>query len=76
MFVITLRTIAFSTAPHRAAAILSNPAGEYFNVHTAIKPDGTVRGQLSAGTTASEPGYSAAVGGRHAVALQNQGRVH
>jgi hypothetical protein len=41
----------------RAAAILSNPAGHYFNVHTALNPDGAVRGQLSAGTTVSEPGY-------------------
>ena len=44
----------------RAAAILSNPAGHYFNVHTALNPDGAIRGQLSAGTTTtsgSEPGY-------------------
>ncbi len=31
----------------RAAAILSNPAGHYFNVHTALNPDGAIRGQLS-----------------------------
>jgi hypothetical protein len=41
----------------RAAAILSNPAGHYFNVHTALNPDGAVRGQLSAGTTVTDPGY-------------------
>jgi len=41
----------------RAAAILTNPAGHYFNVHTALNPDGAVRGQLSAGTTVSDPGY-------------------
>jgi hypothetical protein len=41
----------------RAAAILSNPAGHYFNVHTALNPDGAVRGQLSTGTTVSDPGY-------------------
>ena len=41
----------------RAAAILGNPAGHYFNVHTALNPDGAVRGQLSAGTTVSDPGY-------------------
>jgi hypothetical protein len=35
----------------RAAAILSNPSGHYFNVHTALNPDGAIRGQLSAGTT-------------------------
>ena len=34
----------------RAAAILSNPSGHYFNVHTALNPDGAVRGQLSTGT--------------------------
>ena len=34
----------------RAAAILSNRAGHYFNVHTAINPDGAVRGQLSSGS--------------------------
>lgn len=33
----------------RAAAILSNPAGHYFNVHTALNPDGTIRGQLAGG---------------------------
>jgi CHRD domain len=34
----------------RAAAILSNRAGHYFNVHTALNPDGAIRGQLSEGT--------------------------
>src|SRR5512145_2294339 len=34
----------------RAAAILANRAGHYFNVHTALNPDGAVRGQLSDGT--------------------------
>lgn len=34
----------------RAAAILNNRAGFYFNVHTALNPDGAVRGQLSEGT--------------------------
>ena len=46
--------------PDRAAAILSNPAGHYFNVHTALNPDGAIRGQLAAGTTTtsgSEPAY-------------------
>lgn len=33
----------------RAAAILNNPAGHYFNVHTALNPDGAIRGQLSGG---------------------------
>ena len=30
----------------RAAAILSDPAGHYFNVHTALNPAGAIRGQL------------------------------
>lgn len=33
----------------KAAAILSNPAGHYFNVHTALNPDGAIRGQLAGG---------------------------
>jgi hypothetical protein len=31
----------------RAAAILANPAGHYFNVHTSLNPAGAIRGQLS-----------------------------
>jgi CHRD domain len=31
----------------KAAAILANPTGHYFNVHTALNPDGAMRGQLS-----------------------------
>jgi hypothetical protein len=38
----------------RAAAILSNPAGHYFNVHTALNPAGAIRGQL--GGAAVSPG--------------------
>jgi hypothetical protein len=34
----------------RAAAILNNRAGHYFNVHTGLNPDGAIRGQLSEGT--------------------------
>ena len=34
----------------RAAAILNNRAGHYFNVHTALNPDGAIRAQLSEGT--------------------------
>jgi len=34
----------------RAAAILNNRASHYFNVHTALNPDGAIRGQLSEGT--------------------------
>lgn len=40
----------------RAAAILANRAGFYFNVHTALNPDGAIRGQLSQGTF--DPGTS------------------
>ena len=35
----------------KAAAILSNPAGHYFNVHTALNPNGAIRGQLSTPVT-------------------------
>jgi hypothetical protein len=34
----------------RAAALLGNRAGHYFNVHTALNPDGAIRGQLSEGS--------------------------
>ena len=34
----------------RAAAILGNRAGHYFNVHTALNPAGAIRGQLSEGS--------------------------
>jgi hypothetical protein len=34
----------------RAAAILNNRGAHYFNVHTAINPDGAIRGQLSEGS--------------------------
>lgn len=40
----------------RAAAILGNRAGHYFNVHTALNPDGAIRAQLSDGTF--DPGTS------------------
>ncbi len=40
----------------RASAILSNPSGHYFNVHTALNPDGAVRGQLAAGATTVDAG--------------------
>jgi hypothetical protein len=40
----------------RAAAILSNRAGHYLNVHTALNPDGAIRGQLSEGSF--DPGTS------------------
>jgi hypothetical protein len=40
----------------RAAAILNNPAGHYFNVHTALNPDGAIRGQLAGGGATFDPG--------------------
>jgi hypothetical protein len=40
----------------RAAAILNNPAVHYFNVHTALNPDGAIRGQLAGGGTTFDPG--------------------
>jgi hypothetical protein len=40
----------------RAAAILSNPAGHYFNVHTALNPAGSIRGQLAGGGATLDPG--------------------
>jgi len=35
----------------KAAAILNDPTGFYFNVHTALNPNGAIRGQLSAPVT-------------------------
>ncbi len=35
-----------SVATSLAAALVANPAGYYFNVHTAAFPDGAARGQL------------------------------
>ena len=40
----------------RAAAILANPAGPYFNVHTALNPAGAIRGQLTGGGASLDPG--------------------
>ena len=40
----------------RAAAILNNPSAHYFNVHTALNPDGAIRGQLAGGGTTFDPG--------------------
>ena len=45
---------AINVPADRAAAILNNRAGHYFNVHTALNPDGAIRGQLSEGSF--EPG--------------------
>lgn len=40
----------------RATAILNNPAGHYFNVHTALNPAGAIRGQLAGGGASLDPG--------------------
>jgi len=40
----------------RAAAILGNPAGHYFNIHTVLNPAGAIRGQLSGGAATLDPG--------------------
>jgi flagellar capping protein FliD len=40
----------------RAAAILSNPAAHYFNVHTTLNPAGAIRGQLAGGGALVDPG--------------------
>jgi len=40
----------------RAAAILNNPAGHYFNVHTLLNAAGAIRGQLAGGGASFDPG--------------------
>jgi hypothetical protein len=47
-----------SVPSDRAAAILSNPAGHYFNVHTALNPAGAIRGQLAGGGASLDPGVA------------------
>ena len=47
-----------SVPADRAAAILANPAGHYFNVHTALNPAGAIRGQLAGGGAILDPGVS------------------
>jgi hypothetical protein len=51
---VTKNGIIVSSA--RAGAILNNPTGHYFNVHTALNPDGAIRGQLAGGGTTFDPG--------------------
>jgi len=36
-----------TTATDQASAIINNPAGFYFNVHTTSNPNGVARGQMS-----------------------------
>jgi hypothetical protein len=38
---------AVNVPPDRAAALLANPSRHYFNVHTALNPDGAMRGQFA-----------------------------
>jgi hypothetical protein len=45
-----------SVPADRAAAILSNPAGHYFNVHTLLNAAGAIRGQLAGGGASIDPG--------------------
>jgi CHRD domain len=45
-----------SVPADRAAAILANPSGHYFNVHTALNPAGAIRGQLAGGGAVVDPG--------------------
>jgi hypothetical protein len=40
----------------RAAAILGNASGHYFNVHTALNPAGAIRGQLAGGGATVDQG--------------------
>jgi hypothetical protein len=47
-----------SVPAERAAAILANPAGHYFNVHTGLNPAGAIRGQLQGGGALVEPGVT------------------
>jgi hypothetical protein len=41
---LTLTNVAVTT--EQAQAVVANPAGFYFNVHTSVNPGGAVRGQL------------------------------
>jgi len=51
----TVTKKGISVPADRAAAILANPAGHYFNVHTRLNPDGAIRGQLSAASVVVTP---------------------
>ena len=42
----SLTVTSVSMTPEVAQQILNNPAGYYFNIHTALNPGGVARGQL------------------------------
>ena len=43
----SLTVNSVSMTPEVAQQILNNPAGYYFNIHTALNPGGVARGQLT-----------------------------
>jgi len=57
----TFASASVTVSPANAQAILSNPAGFYFNVHTSLNGGGAARGQLvnPAQTTASTATFAA-----------------
>ena len=42
----TINFEAVQILQSQAQAVLNNPAGHYFNMHTPLNPGGAVRGQL------------------------------
>ena len=42
----TFERPGIAITPANAQAIINNPAGFYFNVHTALNPGGVIRGQM------------------------------
>jgi CHRD domain len=55
-----------TVTPAIAAAIVANPAGHYFNIHTPTAPGGATRGQLA---RAVPSGVNAGVGGQAGTSL-------
>jgi CHRD domain-containing protein len=53
---VTFSRTNLTATPAIAQAIISNPGGFYFNVHTALSPSGVARGQLSPQQVGSVPG--------------------
>jgi hypothetical protein len=49
----TFTSASITVSAANAQAIISNPAGFYFNVHTSANPGGAARGQLAAAGTVS-----------------------